>query len=342
MADTGRVFLTGATGFVGEAILERLVADGRTVRALTRSAAGAERLAAAGAEAVHGDILDQASLRAAMATCDVAYHVAGLNGFCLPDPSQLMRMNVTGTVNVVQAAAAAGVRRIVYTSSAATIGEMHGTVGREDSPHRGSFLSHYEHSKWQAERDAFAAAAAADVELVSVNPASVQGPGRTRGTAKLLLGYLNGTLRAVIDSRMSIVDIADCADAHLRAEERAVSGERYLIAGATLTVREAIAVMGTVAGIADVPRVLPAPAAMATATVIGAIGRVRRRRAPFCREMMRTLLHGHAYDGTRATRELGLSYTPLEDTLRRTLAWYQSHGFITRALPGPTPTAAGA
>lgn len=340
MADSRPVFLTGGTGFVGEAILTRLIADGRTVRALTRSDAGAERLALAGAEPVHGDILDPAGLSAAMDTCDVVYHVAGLNGFCLPDPSQLSRMNVTGTVNVVRAAGTAGVRRVVYTSSAATIGEAHGTVGREDSTHRGSFLSHYEHSKWQAERDAFAAAAAAGVELVSVNPASVQGPGRTRGTARLLLGYLNGTLKTVIDSRMSVVDIADCAEAHLRAEERGVSGERYVISGATLTVREAIGVMAAIAGIEGVPRVLPAPAAMATATLIGAIGRVRRRRAPLCREMMRTLLHGHAYDGSRATRELGLTYTPLEETLRRTLAWYRQNGFITRPLPG-SPTVSG-
>ena len=332
------VFLTGGTGFVGEAILARLIADGRAVRALTRSDAGAERLAAAGAQPVHGDILDPVGLSAAMEGCDVVYHVAGLNGFCLPDPSELVRMNVTGTVNVVRAAAAAGVRRVVYTSSAATIGEADGTIGREDSPHRGSFLSHYEHSKWHAEREALATAADAGVELVSVNPASVQGPGRTRGTAKLLLGYLNGTLKTVIDSRMSIVDVADCAEAHLRAETAGVAGERYLISGATLTVREAIAVMAEIAGIEGVPRILPAPVAMATATVIGAIGRVRRRRMPFCREMMRTLLHGHAYDGTRATRELGLSYAPIEDTLRRTLVWYRQNGFITRPLPGSPTT----
>ena len=335
MGDSGgRVFLTGGTGFLGEAILTRLVADGRTVRALSRSAAGAKRLASAGAEPVAGDILDTTTLTHAFTGCEVVYHIAGLNGFCLPDPTQLARMNVIGTLNVVRAASAAGVRRIVYTSSAATIGEAHGTIGREDSPHRGSFLSHYERSKWQAEHEARAVAAETGVELVCVNPASVQGPGRTRGTAKLLLGYLNGTLKAVIDSRMSVVDIADCTDGHLRAEHRGVPGERYLISGATLTVREAIGVMAHVAGIDGVPRVLPAPAAMATATVIGAIGRVRRKRAPFCREMMRTLLHGHAYDGTRATRELGLTYTPLDETLRRTLAWYQQNGFITRPLPG--------
>jgi len=331
------VLLTGGTGFVGQAILAHLVAEGRSVRALTRSESGAVALRDLGADPVVGDLADPASIRAAMNGIEVVYHVAGVNAFCLPDPAPLYRINVDGTRTVVAAAGAAGIRRVVYTSSAATIGEAHGTVAREDTPHRGGFLSHYERSKWQAEREAFAGAAAAGVELVSVNPASVQGPGRTRGTAKLLIGYLNGTLKALIDSRMSVVDIEDCARAHLLAERHGSAGERYLISGATLTVREAVELMGRVAGIVGAPRILPPPLAMATATVIGAVGRVRRRRAPFCREMMTTLLHGHAYDGTRATRELGLGYTPLEDTLRRTLAWYRANGLITRPLPPPAP-----
>ena len=340
MVDGAPVFVTGGTGFVGEAIVARLVADGRAVRGLTRSDEGAKKLSAVGATPVHGDILDVDGLASAMAGCAVVYHVAGLNGFCLPDPAELTRMNVTGTANVVRAAGTAGVRRVVYTSSAATIGEAHGTIGREDSPHRGSFLSHYEQSKFDGERQAFAIASDLGLELVSVNPASVQGPGRTRGTAKLLLGYLNGTLKAVIDSRMSVIDVADCTQGHLLAEQHGVAGERYLLSGSTLTVKEAIAVMAKVAGIEGVPRVLPAPAAMATATLIGAIGTLRKRRAPFCREMMRTLLHGHAYDGGRAARELGLAYTPLEQTLARTLAWYQAHGYITRPLPGVPSTPA--
>jgi len=338
----GTVLVTGGTGFVGEAIVRRLVADGRSVRGLTRSDAGAERLTALGVEPVLGDILDEPSLRAAADGCETVYHVAGLNAFCLPDPSDLDRMNVEGTHHMVRAAAAAGVRRLVYTSSAATIGEAHGSVGREDSPHRGTFLSHYERSKWEAERVALATARGAGLHLVCVNPASVQGPGRTRGTAKLLLGYLNGTLKALIDSRMSVVDIDDCAAAHLLAERAGAAGERYIVSGATLTVREAMDVMGRVAGIRDDPRVLPPPAAMAAAAVVGAIGRVRRRRAPFCREMMRTLLHGHAYDGGRAERELGVRYTPLEETLRRTLLWYRDNGLLTRPLPGLTDPAPAA
>jgi dihydroflavonol-4-reductase len=117
-----RVLITGGAGFVGRAILERLLARGRAVRALARSDASAAVLAGAGAEVVRGDLADPASLRAAMEGCGVVYHVAGLNGFCLPDPSELTRLNVDGTRDVVRAAAAAGVRRAAsgWSSSAST------------------------------------------------------------------------------------------------------------------------------------------------------------------------------------------------------------------------------
>lgn len=332
------VLVTGGSGFVGRAVLRRLVASGRPVRALARSDAAAAAVAAAGADPARGDILDPASLAAAMRKADVVYHVAGVNGFCLPDPGELDRGNVLGTANVVRAAAAAGVHRIVYTSSAATIGEAAGVVATEDTPHRGRFLSRYEASKHRAERMAREAAAGAGVELVCVNPASVQGPGRTRGTARILIDALNGRLRVVIDSRLSIVDIDDCATGHLLAEVNGRPGERYLLCGSTLTVGEALALLGRIAGTQEHPRRLPPPVAMALAGVVGGVGRIRGRRPPVCREMMRTMLHGHRYDGSRATRALGLAYTPIEESLRRAAAWYVAEGLVTRPLPGLAAT----
>lgn len=327
-ATVDRVLITGASGFVGRAILDDLLASGRDVRALVRSDASATALAATGAEVMRGDLADPASLGRAMAGREVVYHVAGLNGFCLPDPSQLTTVNVLGTRAVVRAAAGAGVRRIVYTSSAATIGEAHGTVGGEHSAHRGTFLSAYERAKHDAERAAFDDAAALGVELVSVNPSSVQGPGRVRGTAKILIDALNGKLRLIIDSRMSLVDVHDCAEGHLRAEEHGAAGERYILSGTTLTVGEALELLGRVTGARIRPRRLPPPVAMALAGGVERVARLRGRRPSVCREMMRTLLHGHAYDGSRATRELGLVYTPLEESLRRTVDWYVSEGIV--------------
>lgn len=332
------VLVTGGNGFVGRAVLDLLVAAGRPVRALARSEESAAALAAAGAEPARGDILDPASLELAMDGAAVVYHVAGVNGFCFPDPAVLYRGNVDGTRNVVRAAAAAGAGRLVYTSSAATIGEEAGTTGTEWSPHRGRFLSHYERSKHEAERVAMAEAGRLGVDLVAVSPASVQGPGRTRGTAKILIDALNGRLRLVVDSRLSVVDVADCAAGHLLAEERGAAGERYLLSGATLTVREAVALLGRIAGSDARPRALPGPVAMAMAAGVEGAARVRGRRPPVCREMVRTILHGHRYDGSRATRELGLAYTPIEESLRRAAAWYVAQGLVTRPLPGSTTT----
>lgn len=330
-----RVFITGGTGLLGRAIVERLVQDGRPVTALARSQDSARSLRALGARPVPGDLGDPDSLVDGMQGCETVYHVAGVNAFCLPDNSVLYRVNVEGSRNVVRAAARSGVRRIVYTSSAATLGEKRGTVGREDSPHRGWFLSGYERSKHQAEQAVLTEAGAVEgLEVVCVNPASVQGPGRTGGTARLLLDYVNGRLNGIPDTRMSLVDIADCTAGHVLAEATGRPAERYVLSGATLTTREAVSLLAGVSGVQYRPRTLPHVLVQAGGALGEAVARIRGRRPRICREMVRTLLHGHAYDGSKATRELGLRYTPIEETLRRTLVWYREHGLVSRPMPG--------
>jgi dihydroflavonol-4-reductase len=326
---SGPVLVTGGSGFVGGALVARLVADGRRVRALARSEQSASELAALGAEPVRGDVLDPASLEAAARGCETVFHAAGANAFCLRDPSVLFRVNVEGSLNVLRAAVRAGVRRLVHTSSAATIGERRGTVGSETSPHRGSFLSAYERSKFESERALLAEAPSTGVELVCVNPASVQGPGRTHGTAKLLIGYLNGKLPAVVDSRLSVVDVADCTEGHVLAEAHGRAGERYVVSGASLSVREALGVLADVSGVERRPRFLPPAVALLVAAALEAAGRARRRTPAFCREQVRTMLHGHVYDGSKASRELGLVYTPIEETIRRTVRWYAEQGLVS-------------
>ncbi len=333
----GPVVLTGGTGFVGRALLERLVAGGRPVTALARTDESARALGALGATPARGDVLDPESLGPALRGAEVVYHVAGANAFCARDPSRLFRVNVEGSRAVVRAAAAAGARRMVYTSSAATLGEARGTVGSETSPHRGSFLSQYERSKWEAERVVLAEAAAAGIEVVCVNPASVQGPGRVRGTARILIDYLNGRLKVIVDSRLSVVDIGDCVEGHLLAERRGAPGERYVLSGTTLTVREAVALLGRIVGRDDRPRRLPPSVALAAGAGAEALARVRGRTPSVCREMVRTILHGHAYDGSRATRELGLRYTPIEESIRRTVAWYVEQGLVSSGAPAGAP-----
>jgi dihydroflavonol-4-reductase len=194
-------------------------------------------------------------------------------------------------------------------------------------------MSVYERTKHEGEVAALAAARSAGIDLVSVNPSSVQGPGRAGGTGRILIAYLNGKLKAFVDTNLSLVDIDDCVEGHLLAAERGVPGERYVLSGVTLTSLEALDVVSGLTGITDRPRILPPFAATAAASAAELGFRVRGRKPPFCREMVRTMLHGHRYDGARATRELGLVYTPVRETLRRTVAWALEQGLITRPLP---------
>ncbi len=325
---SGKIFVTGGTGFVGGNLLERLVSEGREVVALARSSSSAAALRDRRVTPVSGDLADEEALAEGMRGCEVVYHAAGVNALCLRDPSPLYRTNVDGARRVVRAGARAGVRRIVLTSTAATIGEGRGCIGAEDSPHRGWFLSHYERSKYEGERAAFESAAAVGVELVSVNPSSVQGPGRTGGPARLILDYLNGKLPVLVDATLSFVDVSDCIEGHLLAGARGRPGERYLLSGATLTTGEALALLSRLSGLRRAVRRLPSGVALAAGMLAESAGRLLRRRPPICREAMRTALHGHAYDGSRATRELGLRYRSAEDTFRRALLWYAEHGYI--------------
>jgi dihydroflavonol-4-reductase len=325
------VFLTGGSGLIGGALARRLAERGDEPVALARSDAAERKLAELGARVVRGDVLDEDALAGGMAGCELLYHVAGVNSMCPDDPAALFHVNVRGAEAAVRAAARAGVRRVVLTSSAASLGEPHGSVGREDTRHRGTYLSVYERSKHEGEIAAFAAARRAGIELVSVNPSSVQGPGRASGTGRILIAYLNGRLRAFVDTHISIVDIDDCVDAHLVAAERGQNGERYVISGAAISAREALDIVSEISGIRREVKILPAPLARAAGAIVEGAFRARGKTPPVCREMVRTLLHGHRYDGSRATRELGLEYTPVADTFRRTIDWAIAEGLVRRA-----------
>jgi dihydroflavonol-4-reductase len=328
-----RVFVTGGSGFVGGALVARLVERGDEVLGLARSDEAERALIARGARVVRGDVLDEDAMAAGMAGCALLYHVAGVNTMCPADPAALFHANVRGAETAVRAAGRAGVPRVVLTSSAASLGEAAGTVGREDSPHRGSYLSVYERSKHEGEVAAFAAARRAGVELVSINPSSVQGPGRAGGTGRIMIAYLNGRLRAFVDTSISIVDIADCVEGHLLGAERGRAGERYVLNGATLSSSEALEIVSELSGTRHEVRLLPPPIARAAGAVVEGAFRVRRKTPPVCREMVRTLLHGHRYDGSRAARELGLRYTPVAETFRRTIEWAASEGLVARPAP---------
>jgi dihydroflavonol-4-reductase len=324
-----RVFVTGGSGVVGRALVERLVAGGDEVVALARSRPAEETVRSLGAEPARGELFDEDVLAAAMAGCSVIYNVAGVNSLCVDDPEPMLRANIAGPPVVVRAAARAGVARIVHTSSAATIGEASGVIGREDTPHRGWYLSTYERSKTEGERAVFEAGRQHGVEVVCVNPSSVQGPGRAGGTARFLLAYLDGRLKLFVPTNVSLIDISDCAEGHVLAAERGVAGERYLLNSIALSITEALALAGDVAGVTGKPRMLPRQVATAGAWVVEHGSRLARRKPPVCREMVRTLLHGHIYNGSRAERDLGLRYTDPRETLRKTVDWARAEGLLS-------------
>jgi dihydroflavonol-4-reductase len=323
-----RVFVTGGSGVVGGALVDSLRERGDDVVALARSDAASAELERRGASVVRGDILDADVLARGMEGSATVFHVAGVNSLCVQDPSPMLRANIDGPAVAIRAAARAGVPRVVHTSSAATLGEPEGVIGNEDTSHRGWFLSTYERSKTEGERVAFETGSQEGVEVVSVNPSSVQGPGRAGGTARFLLAFLDGRLKLFVNTHISLVDIKDCSAGHLLAAERGKPGERYVLNGMTLTIAEAFALAAEVAGVERSPRLVPRQAATVAGAVVERAFRLLRRRPPVCREMVRTLIHGHRYDGSRAERELGLRYSDPRDTIRRTVAWAREAGLL--------------
>jgi dihydroflavonol-4-reductase len=354
------VLVTGATGFVGGLLSARMLADGRRVRGLSRrpvtqdvvrhvvwGPAGppedpggdttfAERRGRL--EIAEGHLGDSEALARAADGCEVVYHVAGVNTMCLRDPAPMYEANVEGTRRVLEAARAAGVRRVVFTSSAAALGGDGSTAVDETNPPAATFVSHYARSKSLAEQLALSFG---DVEVVAVNPSSVQGPGRRSGTARILVAHLNGRLRFVIHSRFGICFTEDCVAGHLLAETKGEPGQRYVLNTATLTTSEAIDLVGGVAGLPaerprSRPRTLPASLASATAAAVAVAFRARGKRPPLCPETIRTIARAQLYDGSRAERDLGLAYTPVEEALRACVGWYVHAGLVTRPLPGLT------
>jgi dihydroflavonol-4-reductase len=302
------------------------VGEGRSVRALARTEEGVRRLAALGAEPVLGDVLQEGEWKKSLEGCTTLFHTAGYVTLC--GPRRVDPVHVEGTRAVVAAAASAGVDRVVYTSSAAAIGERKGEVATEKTPHSGRYLSYYAESKHLAEQAAFEEAASAGLDLVAVNPTSVQGPGRARGSARLFIGFLTGRLRWAVRTTVSLVSIGDCVEAHLLAAAKGASGERYLVSGWTAPLEEVVGTLGRVAGIER--RLLYAPGWLFTgaAAAIEFGYRLLRRRPPLCRESARTVRHGHRIDGSKAERDLGLRYTSPEVWLAETVEWYRDQGLL--------------
>lgn len=309
---------------VGGAVVRHLAAAGHELRLLVRD--GRPPKLESPLNLVRGDLLDPDSLDELVKGCEVVFNIAGINQMCTKDTSQMERVNVDGVRNAMAACHRAGVRRMVHTSSAVTLGEERGSVGRESSVHRGHFISDYERTKFLGEQVLFSEAG--DLEVVAVNPSSVQGPGRATGTGKLILDVVNGRLPFLIDSSISLVDIEDCARGHVLAAEFGVPGARYVLSGSVLSVREAVSIAGEILDRTLSPRLVPGWLLAGVVRVLSSLSRSLGRVIPICPEMVAVMRFGHRYDGSRATDELGLTYTPITQTIRRTIDWFGEEGLL--------------
>ena len=222
------IFITGSTGVVGKPLLRKIVNQGHNVFALSRSNNNDHLFSDLGVKKIEGNLFTK-SLYDDLSDCnlDAIFHIAGVNKMCSKNPDGMFKANIEGTKAMLQLANRLKIKKFIYTSSAVTLGEKLGTLGNEQSNHRGYFLSNYEESKYLAEKEAFAYDK--DFEFVSVNPSSVQGPGRVSGTAKLLISTLNKSYPPLIKNNISIVDIDDCTDGHYQALLNGEDNQRYVL-----------------------------------------------------------------------------------------------------------------
>ncbi len=326
-----RALVTGATGFVGAAIARALQAAGWQVRALARSGSNRGNLRNLALEVMEGELGDERSLGRALDGCQALFHAAADYRLGARDPSQLYLTNVEGTRNALNAARTVGVERIVYTSSVATIGiPSDGSPGDERTRAALSdMIGHYKRSKYLAE-EVVRDAARTGMPVIIVNPSTPVGPGdiKPTPTGQLVLDAAAGRMPAYVDTGLNIVHVDDVATGHLRAYERGRVGERYILGGQDMTLREILEVIAALVG-RQPPRIripygmiLPiAYAAEAFARVSGRSGRVTLEGVRMSRKRM-------YFSSDKAVRELGYQWRPPVEAFDDALRWFRERGSL--------------
>ncbi|HSI79014.1 MAG TPA: NAD-dependent epimerase/dehydratase family protein [Solirubrobacterales bacterium] len=323
-----RILVTGATGKVGHAVVERLRERGDEVVALVRDQARARELLAADVELAPGDVTDPGSLRPAAAGCEAVVNCMGLFEQWVPDPGIFDRVNAEGARNVVVAAREAGARRVVHTSTIDVFeGAPGGTLSEAALAERPKATA-YERSKQRAE--SLVLAEADGIEVVLVNPATVYGPGpwAEAGLDAAIRDAIRRRLPALPPGGMSLVYADDAARGHLAALDRGRPGERYILAGGYASAREIGAIAVDEAGRGWVPPTIPAPAARALATAGEALARVIRRPPLVARGQVHFLLWQARADSSRAREELGIDFIAPDEGVRRTVRWMIETGRV--------------
>lgn len=330
---SGPVLVTGAAGFIGHHVVRLLVEEGRDVRALLRPGEDPRNLAGldpARVEQVEGDILDLPRMRALTRGCSAVYHLAALYRTWVPDPRQIYDVNVTGSSNVLAAALAAGVPKVVYTSSIAAVGVAAEGLSDEATPFNlwpQSF--DYVRSKYLGQQVARSFADLLDLTIV--NPGMPLGPGDVgpTPTGKTLIDALSGRIQLCFEGGLNIVDVEDVARAHLLAERRGRRGESYLLTGHNLTIYDLIAELRAVLGMRHAMFAVPVPLARAAGAALERVAdRVTQREPLLTAGSVAYASQRLHFDNRKAREELGFTVRPLAETLRRAAEWFAAHGYL--------------
>jgi dihydroflavonol-4-reductase len=330
-----KVFITGATGFVGSHVAQELSRHGADLRILIRSSSKLENLEGIPAETVVGDLLQVDALRSAVSGCDAVMHVAADYRLWVTDPDKMLATNVTGTRELLRLAREQGVPRVVYTSSVATMGFFSdGRLCDEATPvSLSNMIGHYKRSKYLAEQEAVAAAQAGQ-QIIILNPTTPIGSGdiKPTPTGRIIVDFLKRKFPAYMDTGLNLVDVAEVARTHVKALTDGQSGERYILGGENLTLKQLLDKMSAITGLPSPTMRVPHSVAMMFAlwdqTLTGKLlGREPRATVEAVRMGKKMMFVSSA----KAERDLEFRVVPVYAALRSAIDWFRAHGYAPPA-----------
>lgn len=334
-----KAMLTGATGFVGGALLRELLRRGWDVRVLVRPASDPQNLEGheRRIERVTGDLADRGSIRRAIEGCDTVFHVAARYSLWNLRPHEIYRDNVEGTRNVLETAGDLGVRRIVHTSTVGVLGAPPdgGPADESSRVELGDIQGHYKRSKWRAEECA-RDLASKGLPVVIVNPASPVGPRdiKPTPTGKIILDFLRGRMFACTRTGLNLVPVEDVAVGHILAAERGVPGERYILGGENLSLARIFGLLSEITGRSP-PRVSIPPRLLLPMSVVAeAVSRVTRRPPLIPWEAVAMAQRHMYFENARARRELGFAPGDVKSALERAVQWFRENGYLDGRASG--------